>query len=61
MPSKGSADLSVNLSSCSNGSNIFCCIMGASKSSGMQLPGDGYEFGFQPAINVLQLQAAEIG
>lgn len=35
--------------------------MGASKSGGMQLPGDGYEFGFQPAINVLQLQAAEIG
>lgn len=35
--------------------------MGTSKSSGMQLTEDAYEFGFQPTINALQLQAAEIG
>lgn len=42
-------------------SKIFFFIIGTSKSSGMQLPKDGYEFGFQPAIKALQLQAAEIG
>lgn len=35
--------------------------MGTSKSSGMQLPEDAYEFGFKATINALHLQAAEIG
>lgn len=35
--------------------------MGTRKSSGIQLPEDAYEFGFQPTISALQLQAAETG
>lgn len=35
--------------------------MGTNESNWMQLPQDPYESGFQPTINALQLQAAELG
>lgn len=31
---------------------FFCCVTGTRKSSGIQLPEDAYEFGFQPTIKV---------